>query len=98
MGPDFVPRQSGNVALIRARTGGMRPELFHFAYGLDQPSFGKCRICASCGPQSRFGFDGAGSGPKHVPEIERRRSISRAAFHEKPISRCLLPRRKNEEC
>ena len=49
------------------------------------PSFRKCRIGARSSPQSRFGFDGTSSGPKHVPEIERRRRISRVAFHEKAI-------------
>ena len=49
------------------------------------PSFRKCRIGARSSPQSRFGFDGASSGPKHVPEIERRRCISRIAFHKKAI-------------
>ena len=49
------------------------------------PSFGKCRIGASSRSQSRFGFDGPARSPKHVPEIERRRCISRIAFHKNSI-------------
>jgi hypothetical protein len=44
-----------------------------------------CRIGAHSVPESRFGFDSTGGGPKHVTEIERRRCVSRIAFHEEAI-------------
>jgi hypothetical protein len=43
------------------------------------------RLCARSRPQSHFGFDRTATGLKHVPEIERRGSVGRIAFHKQSI-------------
>jgi hypothetical protein len=58
------------VPANRRIDGGFGPSLVIQQVGEIVPSFPKCRIGAGSSPQSRFGFDRAGSRPKHVTEID----------------------------
>ena len=51
--------------LAQAFDGGFGASLVIQQVGEIVPSFPKCRIGAGRSPQSRFGFDRAGSRPKH---------------------------------